>query len=103
MSIKRAAGLGCLLLLSPALCFTAYADDDIMSDDTDPYLFKGTVDAEKGTMTGTEQTCSAAVPATSDGKIYGNIYGVTAQTIGTSFVSVQGVVGTSRFQPCFFA
>ncbi len=91
MSFTRAAGLGCLLLLSPAFCFSAYADDDITSQDTDPYLVKGTVDTAKGTMTGTGITCSDPVSASSDGKLYSNIYGVNSQTVTTSFSRIDGI------------
>ncbi len=91
MTFTRAAGLGCVLLLSPALCFSAYADDDIGSSDTDPYIVKGTVDTAKGTMIGNGQTCSQPIATSSDGKLYGNIYGVTSQTVSTSFTRIDDI------------
>ncbi len=80
MSFTRAAGLGCVLLLSPALCFSAYAEEEI-----DPYLIGWTVDQDNGTATASGQTSAKAVPAPTDGRdLYGNIYGAIAQARGTT-------------------
>ena len=73
MSFTRAAGLGCLLLLSPALCFSAYADDEV-----DFRLIEGTVD--NGTLTVSGKSSAEAVTEPPDGnEKYGNIYGAVAQ------------------------
>ena len=76
LSFTRDAGLGCLLLLSPALCLSAYADVNI-DKDGNPYLVTGTV--KNGVLTISGNTSSDAVPAQHDEEIYGNIYGAMAQ------------------------